>query len=53
MFDFGVTDVLRVSHTEHALFIVQFACGCTVVVGGGRILLWPGRVAAVCEHVRS
>src|SRR2546425_13093281 len=42
MFDFGFTDVLQVNHTEHALFLVQFACGCTVVVGGGRILLWPG-----------
>ncbi len=53
VFDFGITDALQINHTEHVLFIVQFACGCTVVVGGGRILLWPGRVAAVCEHVRN
>ena len=53
MFNFGFTDVLQVNHTEHALFIVQFVCGCTVVVGGGRILLWPGRVAVVCTHVRA
>ena len=53
VFDFGITDVLQVSRAEHALFIAKFTCGCFVVVGGGHILLWPGRVAAVCEHVRS
>ena len=52
MFNFGFTDALRIGRPEDATFMVQFACGCTVV-GGGRILLWPGRVAAVCEHVRS
>ena len=53
VFDFGITDLLQVSRAEHPLFIVQFVCGCTVVVGGGRILLWSGRFAAICEHVRS
>ena len=53
VFDFGITDVLQISRAEHTLFIVQFVCGCTVVVGGGRILLWPGRFAAICEHVGS
>ncbi len=53
MFDFGIVDALHIGDAAGGLFIVQFACGCTVVVGGGRILLWPGRVAAVCEHVRS
>ena len=52
VFDFGITDVLQVSRAEPALFITKITCGCFVVVGGGRMLLWPGRVAAVCEHVR-
>ncbi len=51
MLAFGVTDTLHIGHVAGDIFIVQFTCGC--VVGGGRLLLWPGRVAAVCEHVRS
>jgi hypothetical protein len=51
--DFSIADVFQINRAEHALFIVQFVCECTVVVGGGRILLWPGRFAAICEHVRS
>ena len=53
MFDFGIVEALHIGDVAGDIFIVQFTCGCVVVVGGGRILLWPGRVAAVCEHVRS
>ena len=53
VFDFDIPDVLQVSQAELALFITKFTCGCGCGVGGGRLLLWPGRVAAVCEHVRS
>ena len=53
MFDFGVTDTRHIGDVTGDIFIVQFTCACFVVVGGGHILLWPGRVAAVCEHVRS
>ena len=53
MFNFGFTDVIQVGDAGGGIFLVQLACGCTAVVGGGRILRWPGSVAAVCEHVRS
>ncbi len=51
MCDFGIADLLLLGPSDQEVHLVEFRCGCAVVVARGQVIRRPRGFRVVCEHV--
>ncbi len=53
MFDFGIADLLLLGPSDQEVYLVEFRCGCAVVVARGQVIRRTRGFKVVCEHVEG
>ncbi len=51
MFDFGIADLMLLGPADQEVYLVEFRCGCAVVVARGQVIRRTRGFMLVCEHV--
>ena len=53
MFDFGIADLLLLGPSDQEVYLVEFRCGCAVVVARGQVIRRTRGYKVVCERVEG
>ena len=51
MFEFGIVDIVLLGPIDQEVYLVEFGCGCAVVVARGQVIRRTRGFRVVCEHV--
>ena len=51
MFDFGFMDLMLLGPADQEVYLVEFRCGCAVIVAQGQVIRRTRGFRVVCEHV--